>query len=152
MNIQPDPEILTAPVPKPRRSILSFQLFAVIFGISILSFVIYRAGYQTTLNCWVRLAGAFSSWLGRKRFEASIEGLFCVYLAIPNRPAPFKYRNAVAARLGGDAAGIITFTGMMVSEATKATLLKSRLSLHDSIVTIVVDNIVYDISVTFFDL
>lgn len=123
-----------------------YQLAAIIFGLSIFSFVIYRAGLGTILDSLSKVGWGFFIVVALNGSRHLLRA-FCVYLAVPDRERTFKYRNAVAARLGGEAAGIISFTGGLVSEATKAALLKGRLTLSRSVATIVVDNLIYDLSV-----
>ncbi len=141
-----DNEKPASPNDKNRRRAARFQVFAIVLGILIFSFVVYMAGYRTILESLGKVGWGFLVVValnGSRQFLRS----FCVFLAVPERERSFKYRHAVEARLGGEAAGIISFTGGMVSEATKAALLKNRLSLSRSITTIILDNLIYILSV-----
>jgi hypothetical protein len=71
----------------------------------------------------------------------------CLYLAIPPERRQVKYRSVVAARLGGEAVGFLTFAGPFIGEATKAGLLKNQVSLTQSVAAVLVDNILYYFSV-----
>lgn len=131
---------------KRRRPAATFQVIAIILGISIFSFVVYKAGYKTILASLSKVGWGFLIVValnGSRQFLRSL----CVYLAVPEKDRSFKYRHAVEARLGGEAAGIISFTGGMVSEATKAALLRNRLTLSHSVTTIILDNLIYILSV-----
>ena len=111
--------------------------------------MIYKAGFHAILASLGKIGWYFLviiALTGCRHFFRA----FSIYLAVPNRRRDFRYSDAVAARLGGEAAGIITFTGALVSEATKVALLKNRLSLEDRIATVVMDNLVYGISVILF--
>ncbi len=72
-----------------------------------------------------------------------------MYLAA-GKPKVFKFTDALVTRLGGEAVGMLTFTGAMASETTKTALLKTKMPLAKSLTTIVVDNLIYGASVCFF--
>lgn len=70
-----------------------------------------------------------------------------MYLAITPEVRTFKYRNAVAARFGGEAVNFFTFTGPFLGDATKAVLLRKDLSLTHGASAVIIDNILYYVSV-----
>ena len=55
-----------------------------------------------------------------------------------------------AARLGGEAISFLTFTGPLLGEATKVALLRKRVPLTYGVPALVVDNLLYNLSVVFF--
>jgi putative ABC transport system permease protein len=59
-------------------------------------------------------------------------------------------RHAFAARLGGEAISFLTFTGPLLGEATKVALLRKRVPLTYGVPALVVDNLIYNLSVVFF--
>ena len=130
---------------KPRK-IARFRFAAVAVGLLIFTVVVYEAGYKTVIDAvsnvgWVFLLVVTIN-VSRHLLRA-----FGIRLLVPRDAADFSYKDAVIARFGGEAAGIISFTGAMVSEATKAALLRHRLSLERSISTMVLDNMIYALSV-----
>ncbi|HSK63858.1 MAG TPA: ABC transporter permease, partial [Pyrinomonadaceae bacterium] len=60
------------------------------------------------------------------------------------------FRQAFAARLGGEAISFLTFTGPLLGEATKVALLRKRVPLTYGVPALVVDNLLYNLSVVFF--
>jgi uncharacterized protein (TIRG00374 family) len=119
-------------------------VFLLAFGLLI--YVVYLVGLQTIANALKSVGWGFLLIVGfggaRHLLRAS-----CLYLAVPAEHRSFKYRHAIAARLGGEAVNVITFTGPLLGEATKAALLKNRLPLSQGAAAVVADNIIYDISV-----
>src|SRR5205085_1743761 len=53
-------------------------------------------------------------------------------------------------RLGGEAVSFLTFTGPVLGEATKAALLRKRVTLVTAAQALVVDNLLYNLSVALF--
>lgn len=141
-----DDEMFVSEKKKRGRPVAKFQIVAIVLGISIFSFVVYKAGYKTVLESLGKVGWGFLVVVALNGSRQILRS-FCVFLAIPGRERSFRFRHAVEARLGGEAAGIISFTGGMVSEATKAALLKNRLTLSRSVTTIILDNLVYILSV-----
>ncbi len=82
----------------------------------------------------------------------------CVTSCAPSRCAPqcppehrrITFRQAFAARLGGEAISFLTFTGPLLGEATKVALLRKRVPLTYGVPALVVDNLLYNLSVVFF--
>jgi uncharacterized protein (TIRG00374 family) len=70
-----------------------------------------------------------------------------MYWAIQPEKRNFKYRSAVAARLGGEAVTFFTFTGPFLGDATKAVLLKRNVPLAQGASAVIIDNLLYYASV-----
>lgn len=66
-----------------------------------------------------------------------------MYVAVAPEQRTFKYRWAVAARLGGDAVSVLTFTGPFLGDATKAVLLRKNVPLTHGASAVIIDNILY---------
>ena len=62
----------------------------------------------------------------------------------------FSFKHALAVRLGGEAVSFLTFTGPLLGEATKVALLRRRVPLVHGVSALVVDNILYNLSVIVF--
>ena len=126
----------------------SFQPFAILFGVGLLTFILYEAGFKTVVETISRIGWGFLAIIllnGLRHFLRSVS----LYLAVPGGNF-FTFTDVLTTRLAGESVGVLTFTGMMASETTKTALLKKKLPLSDSLATIVVDNLTYDISVTIF--
>ena len=52
--------------------------------------------------------------------------------------------------MGGEAISFLTFTGPLLGEATKVALLRKRIPLTYGVPALVVDNLLYNLSVVFF--
>ncbi len=70
--------------------------------------------------------------------------------AVPAEHRRFNFFQAFAARLGGEAISFLTFTGPLLGEATKVALLRKRVPLTYGVPALVVDNLLYNLSVVFF--
>lgn len=123
-----------------------FQLASFLIGVSLLILVIYEIGLKTIGDALSRVGWGFLIVIGLNGSRHLLRAL-SLYLAIPPQHRTFKFRYAVAARLGGEAISFVTFTGPFLGEATKAALLKRNIPLSQSVTAVVVDNILYDISV-----
>ena len=72
---------------------------------------------------------------------------FSMYLAVSPEHRNFKYRSALFARFGGEAVNFFTFTGPFLGDATKAVLLRRNTPITQSASAVILDNILYYISV-----
>ncbi|HYO91364.1 MAG TPA: ABC transporter permease, partial [Pyrinomonadaceae bacterium] len=70
--------------------------------------------------------------------------------AVPKNHRRFNFSQAFAVRLGGEAISFLTFTGPVLGEATKVALLKKRVPLTYGVPALVIDNILYNLSVVVF--
>src|SRR6185503_14829922 len=70
--------------------------------------------------------------------------------AVPAEHRRISFRNAFAARLGGRGISKLTITGPLLGEATKVALLRKRVPLTYGVPALVVDNLLYNLSVVFF--
>jgi len=115
-------------------------------GLALLAFVIYRIGFKSLLDSISHVGWGFLVILalniGRHLLRAA-----SMYLAVEPDHRTFKYRSAVAARFGGEAVTFFTFTGPFLGDATKAVLLKKNLPLTYGASAIIIDNILYYVTV-----
>ncbi|HEY0349809.1 MAG TPA: ABC transporter permease [Pyrinomonadaceae bacterium] len=68
-------------------------------------------------------------------------------LAVAPEYRRFSFLQAFAARLGGESMGFLTFAGPLLGEATKVALLRKRVPLVHGVPALVVDNLLYNLSV-----
>lgn len=125
---------------------LWLQLITFVLGLGVLVFVVYKIGFQTIFHAFAKVGWGFLLIVALNGARHFIRAL-CIYLAIPAEHRSFKYRYAVSARFAGEAVSLLTFTGPLLGEATKAALLKKRVPLTHGVTAVVVDNILYDMSV-----
>ena len=132
-----------------RRSLIWLQAIAFLLGAGLLVFVINRVGVQPIFDALLRIGFGFF-------FLLAISGSRHVFRTIAMRAAvPTEHRRvsfiqAFAARLGGEAISFLTFTGPLLGEATKVALLRKRIPLTYGVPALVVDNLLYNLSVVFF--
>ena len=132
-----------------RRSLIWLQGIAFLLGAGLLIFVINRVGVQPIFDALLRIGFGFF-------FVLAINGSRHVFRTIAMRAAvPTEHRRvtfvqAFAARLGGEAISFLTFTGPLLGEATKVALLRKRIPLTYGVPALVVDNLLYNLSVVFF--
>ncbi|HEX9919464.1 MAG TPA: hypothetical protein VGA87_09870, partial [Pyrinomonadaceae bacterium] len=62
----------------------------------------------------------------------------------------FNLWQAFMTRLSGEAVSFLTFTGPILGEATKAALLRKSVPLVMGVQALVVDNLLYNLSVALF--
>jgi glycosyltransferase 2 family protein len=147
---RPDP-LFIEPARMPKKSLFGkplvwLQILVFFLGLGLLFFVIYKAGFKTLGETLSRVGWGFLLIIGLNGARHLLRSL-CLYLVVPPRHRLFKYRQAVAARLGGEAVSFVTFTGPLLGEATKAALLKGNIPFLQSSAAIIVDNILYYFSV-----
>ncbi len=133
-----------------RRSLIWLQVVAFLLGLGLLIYVINLVGLQPIFDALIRIGlFGFIVLLG-------ISGLRHVFrtiamaAAVPKEHRGFNFSQAFAARLGGEAISFLTFTGPLLGEATKVALLRKRVPLTYGVPALVVDNLLYNLSVVFF--
>jgi len=132
-----------------RRSFIWVQTIAFLLGLGLLVYVINLVGIQPLFDALLRIGFGFFILL-------SISGLRHVFrtiamaAAVPKEHRRFNFFQAFAARLGGEAISFLTFTGPLLGEATKVALLRKRVPLTYGVPALVVDNLLYNLSVVFF--
>ncbi len=73
-----------------------------------------------------------------------------MYRAIDPEKRTFKYRSAVAARMGGETVTLFSaFTGPVLGDATKVMLMKKHIPVTYGASAVIIDNILYYTSVIF---
>lgn len=133
-----------------RRSFIWLQAIAFLLGLALLIYVINLVGLQPIFDALIRI-GLFGFLI-----LLSISGMRHVFrtiamsAAVPREHRRFNFFQAFAARLGGEAISFLTFTGPLLGEATKVALLRKRVPLTYGVPALVVDNLLYNLSVVFF--
>jgi len=132
-----------------RRSFFWLQTIAFLLGLGLLVFVIKKVGLQPLFDALIRIGFGFF-------FVLAISGMrhvlrtIAMSAAVPAEHRRFNFFQAFAARLGGEAISFLTFTGPLLGEATKVALLRRRVPLTYGVPALVVDNLIYNLSVVFF--
>jgi putative ABC transport system permease protein len=132
-----------------RRSFFWLQTFAFLVGLALLIFVINRVGVQPLFDALLRIGFGFFVILGLSGLRHVLRTI-SMRAAVPAEHRSITFRQAFAARLGGEAISFLTFTGPLLGEATKVALLRKRVPLTYGVPALVVDNLLYNLSVVFF--
>jgi putative ABC transport system permease protein len=132
-----------------RRSFIWLQAIAFLFGLALLIYVIDRVGLQPLFDALLRIGFGFFILLGISGVRHVFRTI-AMSAAVPKEHRRFTFLQAFAARLGGEAISFLTFTGPLLGEATKVALLRKRVPLTYGVPALVVDNLLYNLSVVFF--
>ena len=132
-----------------RRSFLWLQTLAFLLGLGLLIYVINRVGVQPLFDALLRIGFGFFVILGLSGIRHFLRTI-SMRAAVPPEHRRITFRQAFAARLGGEAISFLTFTGPLLGEATKVALLRKRVPLTYGVPALVVDNLLYNLSVVFF--
>jgi putative ABC transport system permease protein len=133
-----------------RRSFVWLQVIAFLLGLGLLVYIINRVGVQPIFDALVRIG--FFGFLVVVAISGSRHVLRTIAMssAVPREHRHFSFLQAFAARIGGEAISFLTFTGPLLGEATKVALLRKRVPLTYGVPALVVDNLIYNLSVVFF--
>ncbi len=134
------------PKSKKSNSIIWIQATGLIFGFGLFFYVVQRIGLNTITEALGRVGWGFLPIIALNGMRHFIRAA-CIYLAVAPEHRTFDFRHALAARLGGEAVSVITFTGPLLGDLTKAVLLKKNTAFTSSAAAIIVDNILYYVSV-----
>jgi putative ABC transport system permease protein len=132
-----------------RRSFVWLQALAFLLGLGLLIYVINRVGVQPLFDALLRIGFGFFIILGLSGLRHVLRTI-SMRAAVPAEHRRITFRHAFAARLGGEAISFLTFTGPLLGEATKVALLRKRVPLTYGVPALVVDNLLYNLSVVFF--
>jgi putative ABC transport system permease protein len=132
-----------------RRSFVWLQALAFLLGLGLLIYVINRVGVQPLFDALLRVGFGFFIILGLSGLRHFLRTI-AMRGAVPAEHRRISFRHAFAARLGGEAISFLTFTGPLLGEATKVALLRKRVPLTYGVPALVVDNLLYNLSVVFF--
>jgi putative ABC transport system permease protein len=145
-ELSEEPETTTS---NNRRYLVWLQTIAFLLGLALLIYVINRVGVQPLFDALLRIGFGFFVILGLSGLRHFLRTI-SMRAAVPAEHRRITFRQAFAARLGGEAISFLTFTGPLLGEATKVALLRKRIPLTYGVPALVVDNLLYNLSVVFF--
>src|SRR5258706_8205892 len=129
-----------------KRSIAWLQAVAFVLGALLLVYVVRKVGVQPIFSALGRVGFGFF-------LVVAINGLrhvlrtIAMSISVPPEHRRFTFMQAFAARLGGESMSFLTFAGPLLGEATKVALLRKRVPLVHGVPALVVDNLLYNLSV-----
>lgn len=132
-----------------RRSVFWLQGVAFLLGLGLLVYVINRVGVQPVFDALGRIGFGFFLLLAISGSRHVLRTI-AMRTAVPPEHRRFTFSQAFAARLGGESISFLTFAGPLLGEATKVALLRKRVPLLHGVPALVVDNLLYNLSVVFF--
>jgi hypothetical protein len=129
-----------------------FAPLGIIFGLAgllLFAYFVSRAGVGEIVSGIQRLGAGFLLILAVSSIRYIVRALAWTRCIEPPYQLPF--RDAIAARLMGDALGnIIPFVSVAVSEPSKAVFVKDRVPLVVALAGLAIENIFYSLTVALF--
>ncbi len=132
-----------------RSSFIWLQSIAFLLGVALLVYVINRIGVQPIFDALGRIGFGIFILIGINGSRHVLR-TFAMSAAVQPEHRRFNFLQAFSVRLGGEAISFLTFTGPLLGEATKVALLRKRVPLVYGVQALVIDNILYNLSVVFF--
>jgi putative ABC transport system permease protein len=132
-----------------RSSFIWLQSIAFLLGVALLVYVINKIGVQPIFDALGRIGFGIFILIGINGTRHVLR-TFAMSAAVQPEHRRFNFLQAFSVRLGGEAISFLTFTGPLLGEATKVALLRKRVPLVYGVQALVIDNILYNLSVVFF--
>jgi putative ABC transport system permease protein len=129
-----------------KRIIAWGQAIAFVLGALLLWYVVRRVGVQPIFTALSRVGFGFFIIVALNGFRHVLRTI-SMRISVPAEHRRFSFMQAFAARLGGEAMSFLTFAGPLLGEPTKIALLRKRVPLVHGVPALVVDNLLYNLSV-----
>lgn len=129
-----------------KRSVAWLQTVAFLLGAALLVYLIRAVGVEPIFSALSRVGFGFFIVVGANGARHVLRTI-AMRLAVAPEHRRFSFLQAFAARLGGESMGFLTFAGPLLGEATKVALLRKRVPLVHGVPALVVDNLLYNLSV-----
>jgi hypothetical protein len=132
-----------------RNRFVGLQGLAFLIGLGLLVYTVNRVGVEPIFAALRQVGWNFLFIFFISGARHALRTM-AMSQAVSREHRHFTFRQAFAARIGGEAVTFLTFTGPLLGEATKAALLKSKVPLARGVPALVVDNLLYNVSVALF--
>src|SRR6266566_3346533 len=130
-----------------KRSVVWLQTIAFLLGAILLVYLIrVVVGVEPIVAALTRVGFGFFIVVATNGARHVLRTI-SMRLAVAPEYRRFSFLQAFAARLGGESMGFLTFAGPLLGEATKVALLRKRVPLVHGVPALVVDNLLYNLSV-----
>jgi putative ABC transport system permease protein len=136
----------TAKSARKKRIIAWAQAVAFVLGALLLWYVVRRVGVQPIFTALSRVGFGFFLIVALNGLRHVLRTI-SMRISVPAEHRRFTFMQAFAARLGGEAMSFLTFAGPLLGEPTKIALLRKRVPLVHGVPALVVDNLLYNLSV-----
>lgn len=134
---------------KARRLSGYLHVAGLLFGLTLLFILVRAVGLDPIFSALRNVGTGFFLLISIIGFR-HVARTLAMRTAFAGERHRFTFRQAFAARLGGEAVTFLTFTGPVLGEATKAALLKRRVPLASGVQALLIDNLLYNLSVALF--
>src|SRR5215831_15113843 len=128
-----------------KRSV-AWQTIAFLAGAVGLVFLIRAVGVDPIFSALSRVGFGFFIVVALNGLRHLLRTV-AMSTSVPPEQRRFTLLQAFAARLGGESMSFLTFAGPLLGEATKVALLRKRVPLVHGVPALVVDNLLYNLSV-----
>jgi putative ABC transport system permease protein len=143
--IETDTHVATKPS-RAKRSVAWLQALAFLLGAVLLFYLIRAVGVEPIFSALSRVGFGFFIVVAANGARHVLRTI-AMRLSVAPEHRRFSFLQAFAARLGGESMGFLTFAGPLLGEATKVALLRKRVPLVHGVPALVVDNLLYNLSV-----
>jgi pimeloyl-ACP methyl ester carboxylesterase len=115
------------------------------FGVVAFVLIIYFVGLETISEPLGRIGLGFF-WIVLLNFLRHYLRAVNLYIAVPRKERGFGIAQALAARHAGETINTIAFTGPVLGDAAKASMLERDVPLEHTATAVIIDEIIYYIS------
>src|SRR3989440_11131985 len=129
-----------------KRSVAWAQTMAFVLGAALLVYVVRKIGVQPIFTALSHVGWGFFLVVALNGLRHMLRTI-AMRLSVTPEHRRFTFLQAFAARLGGESMSFLTFAGPLLGEATKVALLRKRVPLLHGVPALVVDNLLYNLSV-----
>src|SRR6201988_928805 len=129
-----------------KRTVAWLQAIAFVLGALLLVYLIRTVGVEQIFSALSRVGFCFFVVVAANGTRHVLLTI-AMRLSVPPEHRRFTFLQAFAARLGGESMSFLTFAGPLLGEATKVALLRKRVPLVHGVPALVVDNLLYNLSV-----
>ena len=129
-----------------KRLVAYAQAVAFVLGALLLWYVVRRVGVEPIFTALARVGFGFFAVVALNGLRHVLRTI-SMSISVPPEHRRFGFMQAFAARLGGEAMSFLTFAGPLLGEPTKIALLRRRVPLVHGVPALVVDNLLYNLSV-----
>lgn len=119
-----------------------------ILGLLLFSYFVKSAGWREILDGITRLGAGFLLVLAISGLRPVVRSL--AWTRCFEAPHSLRFRDAFRAYLIGDAVGTLVPLGIIVSEPTKAAMVRKRVPLMAGLSALAIENLFYSLSVSLF--
>jgi putative ABC transport system permease protein len=128
------------------RSVAWLQTVAFLLGALLLFYLVRKVGVEQIFSALSRVGFGFFIVVAANGARHVLRTI-AMRLSVSPEHRRFSFMQAFAARLGGESMSFLTFAGPLLGEATKVALLRKRVPLVHGVPALVVDNLLYNLSV-----